>query len=445
MNLKEQMAATIGRYGMIEKGDLVLCALSGGGDSMAMTAVLAQLRPVLGFTLAAAHFTHGLRPQAAEAERELARAFCDERQIAFYSEKGDTRRFCEEHHLGLEEGARRLRYDFLARVAETIGAQKIATGHQREDHAETVMQNMMRGTGLAGLCGIPPVRGKIIRPMIEASEMQIGQYLAENHISYASDPSNDQPVCGRNRLRKTVFPRLREVYPEAEAKIFEMSDTLRGEADFIRAFAQRAFENAVSEKNGAIALDLKAWQKEHPAIRRRILRECCFRAGCGEKELSRRHIDALESLCGGQSGGRIDLPRHITAQKSFEFLFFAAKTEEKPIPTAVLEKNHAIFLAGWRFSLDEPPERDDTIIGFYWDQQTPIVIRARAEGDFIELGDHKKTLKKWMIEQRIPAPLRDQLPLICSGCRVLHVCGCPPFSRGKQEKTEHWIIVRRTE
>ena len=185
---------------MLPGGGTVLCALSGGRDSMAMLHILSRLAEE-GFRVAAAHFNHRLR-SAADRDEAFVRDWCRERDIPLTCGAGDVRTFAAREGLGIEDAARKLRYAFLETAARDMGADRIATAHHREDNAETVLLHLLRGTGLQGLGGIAPVRGKIVRPLLETSRAEIDEYVQRNSIPYVEDESNQDTHFTRNRLRR---------------------------------------------------------------------------------------------------------------------------------------------------------------------------------------------------------------------------------------------------
>ena len=172
-----------------EQGGIVLCGVSGGRDSVCLLDYLHKLGQQRGFTAAAGHLNHLMRPTA-QRDEDFVRAFCAQRDIPFYTESADVYGLCDAWELTVEETGRRARYDFLQRTAAAIGAEKIATAHHRDDLAETVLLQLLRGTGPQGLTGIPPVRGNIVRPLLDTPRRDIERYIAENGLAYVTDETN---------------------------------------------------------------------------------------------------------------------------------------------------------------------------------------------------------------------------------------------------------------
>ena len=180
----------ISAHHLLRPGMKVLCAVSGGADSICLLHVLTREKDALGITLAAAHYEHGIRGEESQRDAAFTEKFCREKGIEFFCGHGDVPHYAEEHHLGLEEAARIKRYEFLYRCADDLGCDVIATAHNLEDNAETVLFHLARGTGLKGLCGIAPKSGRLIRPLLSVSREEIEAYLKEEGIPWVDDSSN---------------------------------------------------------------------------------------------------------------------------------------------------------------------------------------------------------------------------------------------------------------
>ena len=192
-------------YDMLPDCGVVLCAVSGGADSMCLLAWMQELSSNYGFSVAATDYHHGLRGDAADRDEEFVREYCAAQQIPFYAGHGDVRAAAQKNDWSLEEAGRNLRYAFLEKTAEQISAVRIATAHHRGDNAETVLMNLIRGTGLTGLSGIQPVRGIFIRPLLDTSREEIEGYLHQRKIDFVEDETNQELVYTRNRIRHEIL------------------------------------------------------------------------------------------------------------------------------------------------------------------------------------------------------------------------------------------------
>ena len=213
-------------------GGVMLCAVSGGRDSMALLSFLEQLAAEKGFILHAAHYNHMLRPTA-DRDEDFVRLWCADRHIPLACGTCDVRAWAREQGASLEDAARTLRYRFLEETADRVGAQRIATAHHVQDNAETVLLHLLRGTGLRGLGGIAPVRGRVVRPFLETDRRDIDAYVEENNIPYVEDESNADITFARNRLRIEVMPLLEKLAPGSTARIAGAAAILREEENHL--------------------------------------------------------------------------------------------------------------------------------------------------------------------------------------------------------------------
>ena len=269
-------------------GGLILCAVSGGRDSVCLLHYLHHLGQERGFAVAAAHLNHGMRPTA-QRDEDLVRALCAERNIPFYTETVDVYALCAVWRLTVEETGRRARYDFLRRTADALAADFIATAHHRDDQAETVLLQLLRGTGPQGLTGIPPVRDGIIRPLLDTPRAAIDDYIAQNRLPYVTDETNLDTHYARNRLRLDIMPQLLAINPAAAAHIARTADILRAENDLLDAQAA-----ALLPPEGTTLL-CAALLSAPEALRPRMLRLLTDRLGAGKKDAA----PGLFQFCGG--------------------------------------------------------------------------------------------------------------------------------------------------
>ncbi|MCE5210659.1 MAG: tRNA lysidine(34) synthetase TilS, partial [Deltaproteobacteria bacterium] len=231
---------TIEKYDLLERGDRVVAALSGGPDSTALLAVLGRLARKMDLTLIVAHFNHGLRGRESDADEKFSRDLAKQMGLPFCPGKmGDIK---NKKGVSPEDFYRRQRYDFLEKVAKDHRAQKIALGHNLQDQAETVLLNLLRGSGLEGLKGFLPKRdGKIIRPLMEISRTEIISFLNKAGIAYRQDSSNENVIYLRNKIRRELLPYLKEKYnPRIEENLAQMAQILRVEDEFIQTQVAKA-------------------------------------------------------------------------------------------------------------------------------------------------------------------------------------------------------------
>lgn len=293
-NTRQQVRAFLQQYAMASPGSHILCALSGGADSVAMVELLHSLQGQMGFRLACGHFSHGIRPHKAEEEADLCRKLCQDLGLPFYHGSGDTPDFARQHKLGLEEAARKLRYDFLQATAADIGADKIATAHNREDNAETVLLNLLRGSGLAGLSGIPPVRDNIIRPLLCLSRRDIENYLQDRPV--VVDESNRCTDYTRNRLRLEIMPQLTAINSRAVENIAMAGLRMRQEHEAAQGAAKTFFKTHMGRQGDTISCAVLLLQEQKSAFLARIIRMGYGALGGDMGEMTAVHTDAVIEL-----------------------------------------------------------------------------------------------------------------------------------------------------
>ena len=237
MKTIDKLGSFCDSHGMLQRGQRVLCAVSGGSDSVAMLCMLLQVAAERSLSIEAAHYNHRLRGEEADRDENFVRSLCAKLGVRFHSESGDVAQRAGELGTGIEETARRMRYEFLMRTAERIGADVISTAHTSNDNAETVLMHLARGSGARGLAGIPPVRGKIIRPLLCLTRQEVQEYLTRNGIDHVEDSTNDDPSYTRNRVRIELMPLFHAMNPSFAQDVLSLSELLRADDAFLDSLA----------------------------------------------------------------------------------------------------------------------------------------------------------------------------------------------------------------
>lgn len=403
--------------GLLQSGLRVLCALSGGGDSVCLTHALARLAPERSLQVAAAHFSHGLRPAAAEPEKALCRALCQSLSIPLYCGEGDTPVYAAAHGMGTEEAARTLRYAFLERTAEEQGYDVIAVAHQMDDNAETLLWNLIRGCGPAGLEGIPPRRGRIIRPLLQCSRREIEAYLAQYRLPYATDLTNLEGDNARAVLRRQVFPLLRQLNPAAAEHMASCAADVRRQGAALTLLAED-YAAAAEDTGAGLLLSI-------PALLA-LPRESACRAlqllqrQAGGKMLTRPQLEGIFALCQSPSpSGRLSLSGTALQRRYDRLLLTGVHPPGPPEPVTLTACGQAQF-GGWRITVC-PDAGEGGGFCLPEEEVFPLTVRARRTGDSISLPGGHRTVKKWMIDRKIPKDLRDTTPILCHNNKILAV------------------------
>ena len=330
-------------------GGRVLCAVSGGLDSMCLLDYMTR-QP--GFSVAAAHFNHGLRGSEADRDEEFVRDYCAKRRIPFVSGSGDVRSFAEKEGLSIEEAARQLRYAFLQETAEKNGADAILTAHHADDNAETVLLSLVRGTGSAGLAGIPQVRGNICRPFLRIPRAELADYAAAHDIPHVEDSTNQDPsAAARNALRTTVMPVLRQLNPKCVENIARTSSILREESDALESMARGLTEQAKELPDG-VAIPCLMLMDVPTAVAERTILQLMAQTAGHRRDLTAAHVVAVLDLARDRGEEKeVSLPYGMTARRkkySLEITRRPARTGEQPIAVGdtVVFRETAVCLSG---------------------------------------------------------------------------------------------------
>ncbi len=397
---------TINEHSLIDKDEAVLVALSGGADSVCLLHILCRL----GFKVTAAHLNHGLRGEDADRDEDFSRKLSKELGCSFFSKRVEVRNYAMEHKLSEETAGRDLRYDFFREIMESENISKTATAHHKNDNAETITKNFIHGGAASGLSGIPYIRSDgIIRPLLDCTRAEIEEYCRNNGLGYVTDKTNFSACYTRNRIRLKLIPEFEEYNPSFVETVTKNARILADENDFLEEIAAKARCNMSSDGG----LDTEAFNKEHIAVKRRIVRQELARTGLDG--IGSEHIESVISLAQSQkSGSRADLPGNLQARISFGRLYIDKKNDE-------IQDIYRII------SLDEPeidiPELGIRLIvgegeDFCFPPGASIAIRNRRAGDiFYPVGmNGRKKVKDLLIEKKIPTDKRSSVPILeCNG------------------------------
>lgn len=385
---------------MVQPGDTVVAAVSGGADSVALLFALYLLKEKLDITLEAAHFNHNLRGEESHRDENFVRELCDRYDIPVHLGSGRV----TAGEKGLEAAARDARYAFLRSLPG-----KIATAHTADDNAETVLMHIVRGTGLKGLGGIAPIRGNVIRPMLTCTRTDVEAFLEEWCLSHVEDSSNSGDVFLRNRMRHHVMPYLKEENPRLPENLSRMALRLRADEEALSRQADYEVLPTVER--------LKAMA---PAIRSRCLER--FLKESGVKEPEEKHIAAAESLLYSDNpSARVRFPGGVTVTRQYDRL--AALEDHIPLQATVLQVPGVTELPGWRITCTEAKELRNSADTFTVTLKGTVTLRSRQSGDRIRLVGGSKSLKKLFIDRKIPAAQRERIPVLADEAGILGVYG----------------------
>ena len=318
--MKNKILETIKKYNMIEKGEKVVLAVSGGPDSICMLDILKDIKNDekidMNFEIVVAHVNHMIRKEAEEDEKYVKK-YCEENQIEFYSKSIDVQKMANNNKIGLEEAGRKARYDFFDEILEKTNAQKIAIAHNKNDKVETVLMHILRGSGINGLKGIEPKRGKYIRPLIECERKEIEEYCNEKNLQPRIDKTNFENEYTRNKVRNLLIPYIqKEFNPNLIQTIDRLSNLVAEEEDYMDKQVKKTYEEIlISENEKEIQLDLKMFNLQEKVIKSRVILYTITRLFGNSKGLEKIHIEDIIKLCSNNIGNK-----YLTPNKKIKIL-----------------------------------------------------------------------------------------------------------------------------
>ena len=435
---------------LIEPGDHVLLAYSGGQDSSGLLSLLLALRSKLNFNLSLAHLNHGLRASAREDE-EFVRRMAEEHNLPLVIKRVKVRDYAYRHRLNLEEAGRRLRYEFLEETSRRLLANKIATGHTMDDQAETFFLRLIRGSGPRGLRGIlPEIEGRIIRPLIFFRRREIEAYLRTINFPFRVDESNLDRRFLRNRIRLELIPLLEKRFsPEIVANLARTADILREEEDFLSRIEEQEASSVIKEEAGILCLDAEALARLHPALARRLVRRFLVRLRGNLREINFREVEAIRRL---ESGQRLYLKRQIRLIRLGSRIMEEKKLRQGQSYEIFWDGSFPLEIpwAGLKFSArkvnrkDLPPYDDWRRALLSLRQlNLPLLVRPRRPGDrYQPVGSEKpRKLKDIMSSRHIPLHLRPFWPVFLCGDQIIWVPGCPVNEAFKIREDEPEVLM----
>lgn len=438
MDFKEKVKNCIARHELLGREHPVLVALSGGADSVALACVLQDL----GYKIEAAHCNFCLRGAESDRDEAFVTDFCQRRKIVLHRRCFSTHAYAHEHHVSIEMAARTLRYDFFEQLLQERDLDCVAVAHHREDNTETVLLNLLRGTGIRGLRGIQYRNGKVVRPLLDVSRQEIEDYLAECHQDYVTDSTNLQDEVHRNKIRLNVMPRMREVYPNADESIHQgarrLSDAFR-----IYEYGMDLLMQQVVHGNRILLEELN----RTPAPET-VLYEILSRM-----DFNPAQVAAIYEQQGGESGKVYESATHRLLRDREALVF-----EKKAVRPARLEKvlplegimrvtdDVTFLISRSSYSSGGPLPREKNVICMDLDKvEFPLVVRTPQTGDrFMPFGmkgmklvsDFLTDLKKNVFE-------KERQLLVCSGDKIAWVVGERPDDRFRvTEHTRHILRIQ---
>lgn len=422
----KRVLETIKENNMLKAGDKVVCALSGGADSMALLCALYEIKDNIGIEVYAAHLNHSVRGKAADEDYEFVKEFCEKKGIELFYKKVDVPKLSKELHKGEEEVGRDERYKLFYEAAEKLGGALIATGHHRNDNAETILFNLFRGSGSRGLGGIRYKRGNVIRPLLDVTREDTENFLKSRGISWREDDTNKKCIYARNKIRLVILKEIERFFPDAAAKIVSAAKIVRIDDDYLT----EAAKNTGAFENGAIVA--AKFLPLHESLRRRVIIEALEAWDIGD--INAEKIKAVYETVLGQTGKGRDLGNNIRIVNNYGTVSKKEKNEvEKRRLNHTVNSEESLEIQAsegeWSIkTVDKTEKMRDNKMMILLDAdklKNEVSVRCRQDGDYISpcgMAGTKK-LKKVFIDLKIPKEKRDMISMLTMGSEVLFIPG----------------------
>lgn len=416
-------------HGMLEHGMEIIVGVSGGADSVCLLHLLKRLAPEYELTLRAVHINHGVRRDAA-ADEIYVEELCSSWELPFVRRRVDMEGYAEKMRLSPEEAGRELRYGIFEELRRERAAQgknvRIAVAHNANDRAETMLFHMFRGSGLKGLCSIQPVRGAVIRPVLCLTREEIEAYLERQQVTYCSDSTNEEDHYARNRIRHHVLSYAeREICVGSVQHMNELAQQLSETENFLAEQTETALSRC--RIPGELpSIDLQCFRREPELLRKRILRRLLSEMTTHCRDITKRHIDAMDKLADADGCKVLMLPYGLCVRKEYGRIYLERinpeekKESEEEFSFRVMDRS--VYFSQ---RMENISENRYTKCFDYDKIITSMLVRTRQPGDYltIDAALHKKTVKEYMINEKIPKWKRDSIRLLADGSHVMWIPG----------------------
>ena len=437
----ERVIKTIEEYGMLSTREKVVVGVSGGADSVALLHILSSLKD-LKLELTAAHLNHGIRGDEADRDADFVKRTAKSLDIPFEYKKVDTQAYKQEKKLSLEDAARELRYQFFNELREKLGATKVATAHTMDDQAETVLMRLLRGSGLRGLSGIPPVsRGYLVRPLLFVSRREIEEYLNSKGIDWVEDSTNTEDRFLRNKIRQNLIPLLEEYNPKLKETLLRTAEVLRADDEYLSNEAQKQFKRIFRKNRQSEYLgDLNKYRETVKSLRLYCLRMSLDSINDSLEGISYAHVtSADEFLLSDRASGEAEFPGGAVIAKGYDWFLVTNK------PLLTHKFSYVIEAPGKskfpEFEVEIKPASSDTLepedestVYFAADKiDFPIEVRSFKAGDrFKPLGMSKfKKVQDYFTDVKLPKFMRNRVPIFSSNGEIFWIGGMRMDDRAK--------------
>lgn len=440
----DKALSTVQKYNMLSLDDNIVVGFSGGADSCALLHFLISLREQFHLTVSACHINHQLRGAEADRDENFVSEMCQKYSVPLYLLHADVKAESLKRKIGTEQCGRDIRYAFFAETAEKLHA-KIATAHTASDNAETVLFNLTRGSGAAGLCGIPPVRDHIIRPLINCTRNEIEAYCTKHSLPYVTDSTNLTDEYTRNKIRLEVMPVLKKINPSFENTVSAMTERMKETVDFIDKCAENALSQCLTDKGYQIS----ELQKLDKAVLSRAIIMLCQKNSFTPEA---KHIELIGKIV--YNNGTVELKNNLFAISKQGFLRMADLSPTSKISEIQWNSQEILSIGNKIISLSKinkdifynRKKNDKILFHNSLDCDTiPLtaVFRTRKQGDVFSPNGRNitKSVKKLFIELKIPSEQRDKIIMLANGSEIIWIDGIGVSQKYSVKDTSQNIVL----
>ncbi|MFH1372900.1 MAG: tRNA lysidine(34) synthetase TilS [bacterium] len=445
---------TINEHQLLNRGDAVLVALSGGPDSVALLHLLTHLQRPMGLKLTAVYVNHQIRPDAALREERFCRKLCDRLGMELTIVSEDLPALARASKKTLEEAARDFRYQLFARLALEQDIDRIAVAHHRDDRAETILFRILRGTGTSGLAGMPIRRDKIIRPLFEVTKKDILVYLKRHRLKYCVDESNRDCTFARNFIRNRLLPDIRDhLNTNVDGALLNLSETVHREEAYLQEIVQKIRKKIVQTTvGGKIELDLNRFDGYDVWLRNRLLRYCLVELSPTGRMPDKIVVERLDESCRRRNKG-FSLPEKVQAAVVRDRLVLFRKNIGAYSQELVPGRKCSLPQLRLSFYYSRPRTTGDRVVRERRARKVlldrdrlspPLIVRNIRRGDrFVPLGmKGSKRVGDYLTDRKVAGVYRDEIPVVCDGKGIVWLVGFEIADRVKiDNRTEKVVAI----
>ena len=423
MRTEEKVFSCIEKYQMIPENSHVIVGVSGGADSVCLLKLLKEYEKLQGFQLYAVHVNHHIRGEEAVRDEEFSKEICQKLEVPFTVFHYNVPEIARQKKLSLEEAGRELRREAFQKAIKEIespGKKIIALAHHENDNAETVLHNLLRGSGASGLGGIRPVsgeKGEYIRPLLFVKRAEIEEYLKAQGITWITDSTNEEMEYTRNKIRHQIIPVMEEINPQAVTCIGRAAENMWKIEEYLQEQTDILYGKYVKKIGDTFCIEKECFL-EKEIMQSYLIMRVLEEASKGKKNITAAHIEAVRRLFKGRTGASVSLAWGLTASQVYGDVHIYSKQE----------KEDGIYTLEWEvfpYEKQQIPEKTYTKWFDYDKINSSLSIRHRLQGDYLVVNQKggRKKLKDYLIDCKIPRQERDKLTLLADGSHILWIVG----------------------